>query len=66
LSYCDAPQQRPGDRAKAEVYRRDSIVTPDFFYIVDDFLAGLMLFDLEENLSQEQIENLISCRLTLK
>jgi len=59
LNYHAAPQQQPGNRAKAEVNRRDSIVTPDF-YIVDDFLAGPMLSDLEENLSQEQSKNLNS------
>jgi ferredoxin/coenzyme F420-reducing hydrogenase delta subunit len=49
----------------AEAYLRESVVDPDA-YIVEGYSAGLMLPDLEEKLSEEQIENLIAFLLTLK
>ena len=58
-----AAERVPG--MSAEAYLRESIIDPDT-YIVDGFSAGLMLPDLEENLSDEQINNLIAFLLSMK
>jgi hypothetical protein len=58
-----AAERVPG--MSAEAYLRESIVDPDA-YIVEGFPAGLMLPDLEENLTQTQIDNLVAFLLTLK
>ena len=58
-----ATSRAPG--MTAEEYLRESILDPDA-YIVEGFPAGLMLPDLEENLSPEQIDNLVAFLLTLK
>ena len=49
----------------AEAYLRASIIDPDA-YIVEGYPAGLMLPDLEENLSQAQIDDLVAFLMTLK
>lgn len=49
----------------AEDYLRESIVHPDA-YIVEGYSPGLMLPDLAEKLSEEQIENLIAFLISMK
>jgi ferredoxin len=58
-----AAERVPG--MSAEEYLRQSILDPDS-YVVDGFPAGQMLPDLEDKLSQEQIDNLVVFLLTLK
>ncbi len=58
-----AAERVPG--MSAEAYLRESIVDPEA-YIVEGFPPGLMLPDLGEKLSDEQIENLIAFLLTMK
>ena len=58
-----AAERIPG--MSAEAYLRESIIDPDA-YIVDGFSAGIMLPDLEEKLSDEQINNLIAFLLSMK
>ncbi len=58
-----AAEQIPG--MSAEDYLRESIVDPDA-YIVEGYSPGLMLPDLEEKLSEEQIDDLIAFLISMK
>jgi hypothetical protein len=58
-----AAERVPG--MSAEDYLRESMIDPDA-YIVKGYSAGLMLPDLDENLSEEQIENLIAFLSSMK
>lgn len=57
-----------GDRVSgqsAEEYLRTSIVEPDQ-YVVEGFSAGSMPAALSEELSDEQVDNLVAFMMTLK
>lgn len=58
-----AAQRVPG--LSAEEYLRQSLLEPDAF-VVEGFPAGLMVPDLQQRLTPEQIEDLLAFLLTLK
>lgn len=57
-------EERVPDRSAAE-YLRESIVSPDSF-VVEGFSPGVMYQNYEEDLSEEQIDNLVAFLLTLE
>lgn len=58
-----AAERVPG--MTAEAYLRESILDPDA-YIVETYSAGIMLPDLNEKLSDEQIDDLLAFLLSMK
>lgn len=57
-------EERSPDQSAAE-YLRESIVNPDSF-VVEGFSPGVMYQNYEEDLSTEQIDNLVAFLLTLE
>ena len=49
----------------AEDYLRQSIVDPDA-YVVEGFPSGLMVPNLEDSLTEAQIDDLVAFLMTLK